>query len=126
MKKSGLYIIVAEIDKTGYILDFEDNKKDAKLKFERLWELIGEKGEPENEMCRYKLKGYFQYMHSPSVLFSRTNGIQSVYALRIKSIDLFLSERENYTSVYCYDKYDKELDRLEDLFPYLNHNFIAN
>lgn len=128
------YLIVAEINRNGFVLELQNNYVEAELYIERIFNLSDEFGIFEMNKVKNKLEYFASYQISGNELYlskikrSISNG---VYTVSIVKIDLnnfclktFIKERENHSSVFTIEKYPKQLDKLAELFP--NINLVAN
>lgn len=124
------YLIIAEIEKKGFILEFFNHIENAEAFARTTFDL--RRGFAFNDMYRveeklkyfatYRINGNQEYVGN--VLRQLSNGAYSVSIIKINKREFclksFIKERENHSWVINFDKCDK----LIELFPHLN--LIAN
>ncbi len=119
------FLIVAELDRKGFMLKIEDSLKKAMAFSERTFMLSKEFCYDDMYKIEYKLNPFAKYEVSGNVMClskfksSTTNGFYSVTVVEIelKNLKMFIRERENLSIVFDYDLYDEEISRLIELFP---------
>jgi hypothetical protein len=128
------YLIIAEIERKGFLLDSTDNLVEAGTFAELVFHLSDEFSIYEMHLVERKLNYFASYningteVYVGKSLRSISNGVYSVSILKIDpatfSLEIFIKERENHSTVFDYDVYPDEIDRLAEIFP--NPDFIAN
>jgi hypothetical protein len=122
-------LILIEIDKYGFIVTVKNNFDEAKLLVDKLFKLSDKLSYDEiiemitpKSIAYYKINGNQDY--AGRVTYGFSNGLYSVSLIKIDPqifcIKTFIKERQNYSSVFNYKLYDKELDRMAELFPRFN------
>ncbi|MFT6981536.1 MAG: hypothetical protein ACJAUD_000299 [Crocinitomicaceae bacterium] len=74
------YLLIAELDDVGYVLEYIDDLESAKKRLEEYWELINYTIEPLNELFRYNIENVNEYRGD--CIYGRTNGLNSVYLIQ--------------------------------------------
>ena len=133
-KKCIKYLILAEIEKKGFFIKFIDNydeaEKFARMTFDNSDEFqYSEMSKVEEKLtffASYQVNGNEVYIGSCKSGIS--NGAYSVSVIEIDmnnfNINQFILERINHSTVFPYEIYKEELDRILDLFP--RSDFMAN
>ena len=134
LKKRIQYLIVAEINRMGFLLELQNNYVEAELYIEHIFNLSDEFSIFEMNNVEKKLKYFASYQISGNELYlnkikrSISNGVYTVSIVKIElnnfCLKTFIKERENHSSVFTIEKYPKQLDKLAELFP--NINLVAN
>lgn len=73
------YVLIAELEDVGYVLEYIDDLEIAKKRFKEFWELISYTNEPLNELLKYQIENVDEYRHD--CIYGQTNGMNSVYIL---------------------------------------------
>lgn len=127
------YLILAELDRMGFLLDIKDSIEDAKSAVDKVFN-FSMKLSYDTTQDKIKTEAFASYVINGNVLYTgkiqygHTDGFFSISAVEIdpdiQCLKTFIKERENYSSVFDYKQYDEEIERLADLFPMLQ--FGAN
>lgn len=128
------YLIVAEIENKGFLLKIEDNFEKAESFAQYIYSLSDEFYIYEMDKVEQKLKYFSFYKINGNEIYLKkikTSISNGVYTVSVVEIDLnnycektFIKERENHSSVFDFEKYPKELDRLAELFSEID--LVAN
>lgn len=128
------YLILAEIEKKGFLIKFIDNYEEAEKFASITFDLSDEFQFSEMSKVEMKLTFFASYQVNGSEVHigwckkGITNGAYSVSVIEIDmnnfNLNQFILERINHSTVFSYEIYNCELDRILDLFP--RPDFMAN
>jgi hypothetical protein len=124
------YLILMELDREGFILDIVDFFEDAKWIVDEIFNLSEQVAYSEiitkariKPIASYEING--NELYTGRIQYGQSNGLLSVSVMKIDTdkfcIKSFISERRNHSSVFDYEKYEDELERLAEKFPKFQH-----
>ena len=119
------YLVISELVKLGFIHGTYDSLEQAKLVVDVIFNSSNQLSYNETQVIlksksieSYEIKGH--EIHNVESEYGHFNGFYSVCVVQIKSgtnsIKIFIKERENYSWVFEYEKYEDEFERLGELF----------
>ena len=126
-----MFLVVLEIENKGFLLALEESMVDADNSLRNAYKYTScDLNIFDNDFeffDSYEINGNEKYINT--VESSVSNGVTSVHILKIDnfgelSLQYFKRERDNTSTVFGYEKYEQELDRITDLF--YQSSFFAN
>lgn len=131
------YLIIVEIERTGFITEFKSSFKEAFDFSNKLYLSLSELfpiDKREKIVDVLKERGYASYkINGTELYFGKckdqiTDGILTVSVVEIDSnkfnLQMLIKERENSSLVFNYDEPTGKIDEIADKFPHLS--IVAN
>ncbi len=133
-EKNIKYLILAEIEKKGFLVKFMDEYDEAKKYADEIFELSYEFQFREMRNVEQRLTYFASYqVYGNNVYIGKiksavSNGAYSVNVMEIDmnnfQLNTFIKERENNSSVFPFPMYEDKIDKILELFP--QPDFLAN
>ena len=119
-----------ELGRKGYFLDIMDCFEEAKWFVDKVFNLSEEVAYSEiiskakiKPIAAYEING--NEMYSGRTSYGTSNGLLTLSVMKIDTdvfcMKTFIGERRNHSSVFDYEEYEKEHDRLAEKFPKFQH-----
>lgn len=128
------YLVLAEIEKRGFLVKFYNDYDRAKQVADLTYELIDGLEFAEMSEVEAKLSCFASYEINGNENFTGNSmsGVSNgTYSVNILKIDLnnfrlteFILERKNHSSVFPYEIFGEKLNKILQLFP--RPDFVAN
>ena len=128
------YLIIAELDQCGFLLQFMDDCEEAKLYADIIFN--ASMNYPYSEM--YIVEDELDYFASYTIngnelyignfIYGHSNGAYTVSVMKIDMdkfcLKVFIKERENHSTVFDYIENQEKFERILETFP--DFGFYAN